>query len=169
MTEAERNSIALFRYGILAPFIQRQVAIANKWSYFNKIAEKQYEYIDGTMKIISPSTLCRWYDAYQKDGFDALKPERRSDLGTQSLHLDGFSAYKVSALVFSSSISQTLPIWPGIPSIRFFKASKNFSLLPLNPSNALEKSFSFSFNISFHASSLNLFSISGISLLIVLL
>ena len=46
MTEAERNSIALFRYGILAPFIQRQVVIANKWSYFNKVAEKQYEYID---------------------------------------------------------------------------------------------------------------------------
>ncbi len=83
MTEAERNSIALFRYGILAPFIQRQVGIANKWSYFNKVAEKQYEYIDGTMKTISPSTLCRWYDAYQKDGFDALKPERRADIGKQ--------------------------------------------------------------------------------------
>ncbi len=33
MTEAERNSIALFRYGILAPFIQRQVAIANKLQF----------------------------------------------------------------------------------------------------------------------------------------
>ena len=99
MTEAERNSIALFRYGILAPFIQRQVAIANKWSYFNKVAEKQYEYIDGTMKIISPSTLCRWYDAYQKDGFDALKPERRSDLGIQrkiDKELESLIAYYIN-------------------------------------------------------------------------
>ena len=99
MTEAERNSIALFRYGILAPFIQRQVAIANKWSYFNKIAEKQYEYIDGTMKTISPSTLCRWYDAYQKDGFDALKPERRSDLGIQrkiDKELESLIAYYIN-------------------------------------------------------------------------
>lgn len=115
MTEAERNSIALFRYGILAPFIQRQVEVTDKWSYFSKIAEKQYEYVDGTMRSISASTLCRWYDAYQKDGFDALKPARRSDSGTQR-KIDGDLAYLISYYIDE---------YPRLPATQIYDSLKS--------------------------------------------
>ncbi len=81
MEEKIRNEIALFRYGILAPLIQRQVEDDRPWVYFKHASEKKYEYIDGTYKNISTCTLVRWYKTYLKEGFDGLKPIRRGDLG----------------------------------------------------------------------------------------
>lgn len=81
MEENQREIIALFRYGVLAPFIQRQTDIENPWTYFHSVEDKKFEYIDGTFRQVSPTTMYRWYCAYQEKGFDGLKPERRQDLG----------------------------------------------------------------------------------------
>lgn len=83
MEENLRNEIALFRYGVLAPFIQRQTDIVHPWTYFRSVEDKKFEYIDGTFRQISTTTMARWYRAYQEKGFDGLKPERRRDLGKQ--------------------------------------------------------------------------------------
>lgn len=81
MKENQREAIALFRYGVLAPFIQRQTDINQPWTYFHSVENKKFEYIDGSYRQISTTTMHRWYLAYQEKGFDGLKPERRQDLG----------------------------------------------------------------------------------------
>lgn len=83
MEENIRNEIALFRYGVLAPYIQRQVETNEPWTYFKDAANKKYQYIDGTFRNVSPSSMGRWLKTYNKKGFDGLKPLRRSDVGKQ--------------------------------------------------------------------------------------
>lgn len=83
MEENIRNQIALFRYGVLAPYIQRQVNTNEPWTFFKDAAEKKYQYIDGTFKSISPSSIGRWLKKYNEKGFDGLKPGKRTDSGKQ--------------------------------------------------------------------------------------
>lgn len=83
MEENIRNQIALFRYGVLAPYIQRQVEANEPWTYFKDAASKKYQYIDGTFRNVSPSSMERWLKTYNEKGFDGLKPLRRSDIGKQ--------------------------------------------------------------------------------------
>ena len=83
MEENIRNQIALFRYGVLAPYIQRQVDTNTPWTFFKDAADKKYQYIDGTFRNVSPSSIGRWLKTYNEKGFDGLKPIRRSDVGKQ--------------------------------------------------------------------------------------
>ncbi len=83
MEENLRNQIALFRYGILAPYIQRQVDTKVPWTFFKDAADKKYQYIDGTFRSVSPSSIERWLKSYNEKGFDGLKPLGRSDVGKQ--------------------------------------------------------------------------------------
>lgn len=83
MEENLRNQIALFRYGILAPYIQRQVDTKVPWTFFRSAADKKYQYIDGTFRSVSPSSIERWLKSYNEKGFDGLKPLGRSDVGKQ--------------------------------------------------------------------------------------
>ena len=82
MTENEKNTIALFRYGVLAPLIQRQTDTVHPWSYFHSAQEKKFEYIDGSLRHVTASTMARWYKAYLEKGFDGLKPSSRTDIGS---------------------------------------------------------------------------------------
>lgn len=96
MEEKTRTDIALFRYGILAPLIQRQVEDKRPWVYFKQASKKKYEYIDGTYKSITTCTMVRWYKTYLKEGFDGLKPIRRADIGTSrkmNADIDNLIAY----------------------------------------------------------------------------
>lgn len=83
MDENLKKSIALFRYGTLAPLITDQSELKEPWTYFDSLEGKKFEYVDGTYRTVSPSTLARWYEAYKEKGFDGLKPKGRSDLGVQ--------------------------------------------------------------------------------------
>ena len=83
MEENLRNQIALFRYGILAPYIQRQVDTKAPWTFFRDAADKKYQYINGTFRSVSPSSIERWLKSYNEKGFDGLKPLGRSDVGKQ--------------------------------------------------------------------------------------
>ena len=98
MEENIRNQIALFRYGILAPYIQRQVDTKVPWTFFKDATDKKYQYIDGTFRNVSPSSLGRWLKAYNEKGFDGLKPIRRSDIGKQR-KIDGELSKKITYYV----------------------------------------------------------------------
>jgi transposase InsO family protein len=98
MEENIRNQIALFRYGILAPYIQRQVDTNVPWTFFKDATDKKYQYIDGTFRNVSPSSLGRWLKAYNEKGFDGLKPIRRSDIGKQR-KIDGELSKKITYYV----------------------------------------------------------------------
>lgn len=81
MNEERKNKIALFRYGVLAPLIQRQTEEKSNNAFFNEASKKSYEFIDGRMITVHSTTLERWYKRYKEFGFDGLKPDVRSDEG----------------------------------------------------------------------------------------
>lgn len=83
MNEEKKNQIALFRYGVIAPFVQRQCEDTRPWTFFKNASERKYENPDGEMVTISTETIGRWYRWYRDGGFDALKPKARVDLGKQ--------------------------------------------------------------------------------------
>ena len=82
MNQEIRTKIALFRYGILAPVISGTSDDHNNLkAFFRDASDKFYTNPRGEDTRISASTLERWYYQYQKNGFDALLPKRRQDMG----------------------------------------------------------------------------------------
>jgi len=82
MDEIQKNRIALFRYGIIAPLVTRgEVTPHERWDFFRTASQKQYLYLDERMVHISEDTIYRYYRNYLKSGFDGLKPAGRSDIG----------------------------------------------------------------------------------------
>lgn len=82
MNDETRQQIALFRYGILAPLISGTYDnIDSRKGFFRDAASKTYTNPRGIDTKLSASTLERWFYRYQKDGFDALLPQRRQDTG----------------------------------------------------------------------------------------
>lgn len=84
MNEKTLNEVALFRYKVISPLIEDPgkydsdhafFMLRSKDDFIDPISEKRIK--------ISDSTIERWYYVYKKSGFDALKPMRRKDLGTQ--------------------------------------------------------------------------------------
>ena len=90
MDETMRNQIALFRYAIIAPIITKDTALPEeRGRFFRDAAKKKYLYPDGRLVSVSSDTIYRYHRAYVKGGFDALKPNGRSDLGkTRKLNDD---------------------------------------------------------------------------------
>lgn len=82
MTEKEKEAIALFRYGIIAPLVtQSEVSSKERNKFFIDASRLKYKYIDGEYKTVSYFTVYRYYKAYIEKGFDGLRPKGRSDLG----------------------------------------------------------------------------------------
>ncbi len=82
MKEEERQKIALFRYGIIAPLISETYDEQKSLKeFYLHASQKVYTNPRGEETKISESTLERWYYYYKNGGFDALLPQRRSDTG----------------------------------------------------------------------------------------
>lgn len=82
MKEEERQKIALFRYGIIAPLIsETHDEQKSLKEFFSHASQKVYTNPRGEETKISESSIERWYYYYKNDGFDALLPQRRSDTG----------------------------------------------------------------------------------------
>ena len=73
-----KERIALFRYGILSPFITGSFSGSAK-SFYMEAASKTYDGPDGNPVSFHYCTIERWHRAYIKGGFDALKPKGRND------------------------------------------------------------------------------------------
>jgi transposase InsO family protein len=82
MNDKERNDIALFRYGIIAPAVtgtyENSVSLKG---FFRDAAAKTYTNPRGESTKLAASTIERWFYNYQAGGFDALIPRRRTDTG----------------------------------------------------------------------------------------
>jgi len=125
MNNETQEKIALFRYGTIAPFIQRQTIEKRPYSYFSSLKDKQYVYIDGNMITISPTTLARWYKAYKASGFDGLKPNARSDVG-KNRKLNG---------ELISDISFMVDQYPRLPATQIYeKLINNGQIVGKSPS-----------------------------------
>ncbi len=78
MQEKDRENIALFRFGLIAPLLNDQV---DKGAYLAEICSKKHEVPYWGSKEYTPKTVAEWVRLYKRDGFDMLKPKARSDRG----------------------------------------------------------------------------------------
>lgn len=79
MQEKDREKVALFRYGLIAPILNGQVA--NQKEFLAEITGKVHQVPYYGAKEFTPKTLACWLLAYRRAGFDGLKPKPRSDRG----------------------------------------------------------------------------------------
>ncbi len=82
MTADQKQSIALFRYSVIAPLESGSVdpSVSNN-EFFRQAAKKTYTGPDGKPVKVAVSTIEKWHSAYKKGGFDALLPQSRHDEG----------------------------------------------------------------------------------------
>ncbi len=79
MTEKEREQIALFRYGLIAPVLNGQVK--SQKEYLSEITNQVHNVPYYGSKEYAPKTLECWIRAYHREGFEGLKPKKRPDCG----------------------------------------------------------------------------------------
>ena len=82
MTNDEyRQALALFRYGLIAEFIQLPAGSRGLYARLREKANADYT-IPGTKRTrVAPETLRHWLKDYRRAGFDALLPKGRADRG----------------------------------------------------------------------------------------
>lgn len=79
MEEKDRENIALFRYGLIAPILNGQVSCQKE--YLAEVTGKIHQVPYYGPREFTPKTLSWWLLAYRREGFEGLKPKRRSDRG----------------------------------------------------------------------------------------
>lgn len=82
MTIDQKQQIALFRYGVIAPLETgtSDPNISNN-EFFRQAAAKTYTGPDGRPKTVGASTIEKWHHRYKKNGFEGLLPQTRKDEG----------------------------------------------------------------------------------------
>ena len=119
MTETEKEKVALFRYGIIAPVINGQVTNASR--YFLEQAQKSHDVPYLGRKDYTHKTFASWLADYRKQGFDGLKPGSRNDQGVSR---------KLSSEVEQHIVNIRL-LQPDIPFTVFFdQLLKSGELVP---------------------------------------
>lgn len=78
MNEKQREQVALFRYGLIAPLLNGQVDAKD---YLEKVSKKTHDMPYYGEKRIAEKTIKEWLLHYRRHGFDALKPKKRADRG----------------------------------------------------------------------------------------
>lgn len=83
MKQELAQDIALMRYSIISPLI---VGLPDEYrskeAYFRAASARGALHPNGSFIHPAPTSIKRWYQHYQKNGFDALLPSSRSDEGT---------------------------------------------------------------------------------------
>lgn len=82
MTIDQKQQVALFRYGVIAPLETgtSDPSISNS-EFFRQAAAKTYTGPDGKPKTVGASTIEKWHHSYKKYGFEGLLPQSRKDEG----------------------------------------------------------------------------------------
>jgi transposase InsO family protein len=97
MNEAKREDIALFRYGMILPFLSPdQLEWGVKGELRRRLAQEHVNIPHSKKHRVCEDTLRKWLAAYKAKGFDGLKPQGRSDHG---------HARKIPAEVFEKAIA----------------------------------------------------------------
>lgn len=79
MNEETREQIALARYKIISPVLAEPGRAQN--AYLRQQMEREHLMPHYGVKKFAMSTFKNWLRKYQVDGFDALKPKERADMG----------------------------------------------------------------------------------------
>ncbi|MGV3465477.1 MAG: DDE-type integrase/transposase/recombinase [Heyndrickxia sp.] len=78
MDEKTRESIALFRYGIISPLLNGQ---REAKSYLEEESQKIHTIPYWGERRIAAKTMMEWLYKYRKEGFEGIKPKSRLDKG----------------------------------------------------------------------------------------
>jgi putative transposase len=78
MNEKEREQVALFRYGLIAPLFNGQV---DPKEYLKGLEDKVHSVPYYGERKIAEKTMKEWLLHYRRNGFEALKPKKRMDKG----------------------------------------------------------------------------------------
>ncbi|WP_040203126.1 DDE-type integrase/transposase/recombinase [Neobacillus jeddahensis] len=78
MDEQTREKIALFRFGLIAPLINEQVKVRD---YLAEMGSRVHLVPYYGERKIAAKTIQEWHLHYRRNGFEALKPKKRSDRG----------------------------------------------------------------------------------------
>ena len=76
-----RQALALFRYGLIAEFIQLPAGSRGLYARLREKASADYTIPGSTRTRVAPETLRHWLKDYRRGGFDALLPKGRADRG----------------------------------------------------------------------------------------
>ena len=79
--EPYRQALALFRYGLIAEFIQQPAGSPGLYARLRQKADADYVIPGSTRTRVAPETLRHWIKDYRRGGFDALYPKGRADRG----------------------------------------------------------------------------------------
>ena len=75
------ETIALFRFQIVAEATNRRLSATDRGQLVRDLARRAHEHPDGSPREYSRGTLDRWVRAYREQGLDGLRPQTRADLG----------------------------------------------------------------------------------------
>lgn len=82
MTDAQyRQALALFRYGLIAEFLQLPAGSRGLYARLREKANTDYTIPGSTRSRVAPETLRHWLREYRRGGFEALLPKGRADRG----------------------------------------------------------------------------------------
>lgn len=82
MDEAKREEIALFRYGLILPFLTPdELEWGVKGEMRKRLAQQPYNIPHSRKHTIDEETIRKWLANYKAKGFDGLKPKGRNDAG----------------------------------------------------------------------------------------
>jgi putative transposase len=83
MDEKKREDIALFRYNLILPFLSaEELEWGVKGELLKRLVSKSYEIPHSEKTSLTEKSIRRYLEAYREKGFEGLKPENRSDIGT---------------------------------------------------------------------------------------
>ena len=78
----ERTEVALWRFGVLGPLVSAELRHGDVRRLIDQAAARTHQRPDGRRVEVQASTIEAWFYDYQRGGFNALRPKRRSDAGT---------------------------------------------------------------------------------------
>jgi transposase InsO family protein len=88
-TQEEKQELALFKFGMIAPVVNGTFREESKEAYYREITKEPHILPNGKLVQFAPATIKKWYIKYNRDGLDALVPKSRIDLGrTRALSED---------------------------------------------------------------------------------
>ena len=77
------ETIALFRYGLIAPLVLETLPRGELTRRAQEIASRLYDIPHSTRRQVSVDTLLEWTLRYRRNGLPALTPQPRKDQGQQ--------------------------------------------------------------------------------------
>lgn len=77
----DKTAAALWRFAVLGPLVSTELTHGDRKQLIGDAASRLWRRWDGKLTRVSERTIERWYYAYKRGGFDALRPQGRSDAG----------------------------------------------------------------------------------------